>query len=61
MSTMKRLTVEQIRKRLKDRNLSAVAKAAGVSNDTLYRLMHGVCTPTPATLTVLSLYLSGES
>jgi DNA-binding phage protein len=57
---MKRLTVKEIRRRLAGKNLSAVAKATGLSNDTLYRLMHGVVTPTPATITVLSLYLAGD-
>lgn len=61
MSDKKKPTLEEIRKRLKDHNLAAVAKATGLSNDTLYRLMHGVTTPNPSTITVISLYLQGIS
>lgn len=32
------LTIEQIKEKLKDRNISAVAKALGVHQNTLYRL-----------------------
>jgi DNA-binding phage protein len=61
MSDKKKPTLEEIRRRLKDHNLSAVATATGLSNDTLYRLMHGVTTPNPSTITVLSLYLEGAT
>lgn len=57
MSDKKQITIEEIRRRLRDHNLSAVAKATGLSNDTLYRLMHGVVTPNPATVAVISRYL----
>jgi hypothetical protein len=59
MSDKKQITIEEIRRRLRDHNLSAVAKATGLSNDTLYRLMHGVVTPSNATMTLISLYLGG--
>jgi len=61
MSDKKKPTLEEIRRRLRDHNLSAVAAATGLSNDTLYRLMHGVTTPNPSTITVLSLYLEGAT
>ena len=60
MSSMKKrknLTADQIRERLQDHNLSAVASATGLSNDTLYRLMHKQVTPSPATIILLSIYL----
>ena len=61
MSDKKKPTLEEIRMRLRDHNLAAVAKATGLSNDTLYRLMHGVTTPNPSTITVISLYLQGTT
>ena len=57
MSDTEKPTLEEIRRRLRDHNLAAVAKATGLSNDTLYRLMHGVTTPNPSTIKVISLYL----
>jgi DNA-binding phage protein len=61
MNDTRQITIEEIRRRLRDHNLSAVAKATGLSNDTLYRLMHGVTTPSPATVVVIALYLKGAT
>jgi DNA-binding phage protein len=61
MNDTRQITIEEIRRRLRDHNLSAVAKATGLSNDTLYRLMNGVTTPSPATVVVISLYLKGAT
>jgi len=61
MDNTRQITIEEIRRRLRDHNLSAVAKATGLSNDTLYRLMHGVTTPSPATVAVIALYLKGAT
>lgn len=61
MSDKKKPTLEEIRMRLRDHNLAAVAKATGLSNDTLYRLMNGVTTPNPSTITVICLYLQGTT
>jgi DNA-binding phage protein len=58
MNDTRQITIEEIRRRLRDHNLSAVAKATGLSNDTLYRLMNGVTTPSPATVALISLYLT---
>lgn len=35
------LTIEQIRKRLADRNLAAVAEKIGIHHQSLYRIMKG--------------------
>jgi DNA-binding phage protein len=56
---MKTLTADEIRARLRDRNFAKVARACGLSTDTLYRLRAGVGTPTHATLVVLTTYLTG--
>lgn len=61
MNDTRQITIEEIRRRLRDHNLSAVAKATGLSNDTLYRLMNGVVTPSPATIAVIALYLRGTN
>jgi DNA-binding phage protein len=61
MSSKKTYTADEIRRRLRDHKLSRVAKAAGVSKDTLYRLMHGVCEPIPATLAAIGAYLDGDA
>lgn len=56
---MKLLTLEEIRRRLADRNLQAVARATGLAPDTVYRLANGVGTPSYATVETLSRYLEG--
>lgn len=63
MKKRKNLTADQIRERLRDRNLSVVARSTGLSKDTLYRLMHKqVKSPSPATIILLSIYLQrGEA
>ena len=35
------MSIEKIRELLRDRNLMAVARGAGVSPSTLYRIIHG--------------------
>jgi DNA-binding phage protein len=53
------MTPDDVRRALKDHNLSAVAKATGVSTDTLYRFMAGG-TPSVRTLEKLTAYLKGK-
>lgn len=52
------MTLDQIRTALADRNLSAVARATGLSMHTLYRLVRGQCRPHNATLRIISDYLT---
>lgn len=52
------LTVEQIKKRLKDANLRKVAESAGVHPATLYRFMNDDSKPLYDTVKALSDYLS---
>ena len=52
------MTLEQIKRELSDRNMSAVARATGMNLSTLYRLVHGKCRPHNATLRVLTAYLT---
>jgi len=51
------MTKEQIIEALKDRNLSVVADATGISRGTLYRLAKGSKKPHRATLAVIEAYL----
>ena len=51
------LRVEEIRKRLKDSNLTAVAKSSGVSYPALYKFMVKNIDPRYSTVTLLSAYL----
>lgn len=53
------MTPDEIRKALADHNLSAVAKATGLSVDTLYRFRDGKA-PSLATLEKLDAYLKGK-
>jgi len=50
------LTIEQIRKRMQDRNIKAVAEAIGVHQQSLYRIMAG-SEPSYRVLKLLSDYL----
>ena len=52
------LTIEQIRERLSDANLSRVAKNAGVNPAAVYRLVHGNPKPLYETVKALSDYLT---
>lgn len=51
------LTTEEIRKRLKDSNLTAVAKSSGVNYHVLYKFMVKNIDPRYSTVTLLSAYL----
>lgn len=51
------LTLEQIRLRLTDRRLPAVAAATGLSHQTLWRITKGQANPTQDTMRRLSEYL----
>lgn len=51
------LTLEQIRARLQHSNLRAVAQAAGIHYNTLYKLMNQNCDPAYSTIKALSDYL----
>lgn len=53
------LSPDEIRVLIRDRSFAKVARGAGVSADTLYRLRDGVGTPTNATLLLLTIYLQG--
>lgn len=55
------MTLEQIREKLKDRNLSVVADAAGVHRNALYRLMNSRSNPSYETVRRLVEYLSEGS
>jgi transcriptional regulator with XRE-family HTH domain len=54
------LSIDQIRERLQDRKLVAVAKRSGVSYRTLINLVKGETKPTYGTLKLLSDYLEGK-
>lgn len=54
----KMMTLEQIKEKLKDRNLSAVADAAGVHRNAIYRLVNGQSNPSYETVRRLAEYLS---
>lgn len=53
------MTPDDIRAFLKDHNLSAVAEAAGLSPDTLYRFMAGGI-PSLKTVIALDAYIKGK-
>lgn len=50
-------TLEEIRQQLKDRNLSVVAKEAGIHYNSLYAIAKGVTNPRYATVQKLIKYL----
>lgn len=50
------LTLEQIRERLQHSNLKAVAEAAGLHYNTVYKLMNTTSVPSYATVKALSDY-----
>lgn len=52
------MTLEQIREKLKDRNLSAVADAIGVHRNAIYRLVNDQSNPSYETVRRLVEYLS---
>ncbi len=51
------LSVEEIKRRLKDSNYTAVAKSSNVNYHTLYKFMKGEGDPKHSTVTLLSAYL----
>ena len=51
------MTLDEIKKILKDRNLRAVALATGLNPHTLYRLVNGDATPHNATQQLIANYL----
>lgn len=51
------LSIEEIRRRLKDSNLTAVAKSSGVNYHVLYKFMVKNIDPRHSTVTMLSAYL----
>lgn len=52
------LTPDEIRERLRDRKLKAVAEATGLHPNTVYAFVRGETMPTYDTLRVLSEYLT---
>ncbi|MBT4081021.1 MAG: helix-turn-helix transcriptional regulator [Gammaproteobacteria bacterium] len=52
--------LEQIREKLQDRNIQAVAKATGLHANSIYKFVNGGTEPKYATIKALSDYLSGE-
>lgn len=53
------LTLDEIKRRLADRNLKVVAHNTRLAPDTVYRLANGDGTPSYATVKTLSDYLQG--
>lgn len=51
------LTIEEIKERLKDRNIKAVARISGVHFNAIYRLVSGKSKPSYKTHEKLSEYL----
>ena len=54
------LTLEQCLKRLRDRKLSRVADAIGISRQGLYNIVNGQSMPSYETVKKLSDYLEGK-
>ena len=54
------LNVEQVKEKLKDRNITVIAQETGVSRQTIYNMVNGVSTPSLETLTALSSYFEEE-
>lgn len=55
------LSLEEIRRRLADRNLSKVAEGCGVHYQTIVRLARGyIVSPTPRTIEEISAYLTRD-
>lgn len=55
------MTLQELIRSLQDRNLSAVGRATGLSEHTLYRIVSGKVKPHRATVKVLELYLRGNN
>ena len=55
------LTIEQIKEHLRDRNLSAVARATGLTRQTVAAIYNGTASkPSYETVKLLSDYLEGK-
>ena len=54
------LDLEQIRERMRDRKVTAVAEATGLHQATVYRVVWGEQIPSYETVKTLSDYLLGE-
>jgi transcriptional regulator with XRE-family HTH domain len=54
------LTMEQIKEKMKDRNVSAVARSIGISRQAMYMILHGKMYPSYETLLKLSNYFEGD-
>ena len=52
--------LEDIKKALRDRNLTSVSEATGLNPHTIYRLVHGKVTPNQSTMNLLTMYLQGQ-
>ena len=52
---------DEIRRRLRDYNLKAVAQKAGIHQNALYRFMSGQTDPRLSTILKLSKYLESEA
>ena len=54
------ITLDEIRKRLEDRNLTVISERTGVSYQTLWRITKTNSTPSVATAEKLSEYLENN-
>jgi len=52
------MLLNEVKEKLKDRNIKAVAKSIDVHYNTLYKLLNGVNEPSYSTLSKLIAYLS---
>lgn len=55
------LTLDEVREKLKDRNLVKVAKTCGVHYNCLYRFMRGKSSPAYETVQKLVTYIESTS
>ena len=53
------MTLDEIKEKLKDRNIKIVANTIGVHFNTLYKIVHGTNQPNHSTYTKLVDYLKG--
>lgn len=53
------MTIDEIRKKLQDRNLAVVSERIGIHYNTLYRIAKGEGNPNYETLKKLEAYLNG--
>lgn len=60
MTLDKEAQLDDIKKALKDRNLTAISAATGLNPHTIYRLVNGKVQPNQSTLNLLSMYLQNQ-